>query len=361
MAIGHLDADYFYVSAERVRNQFLQGKPVGVLGNQGAAVIAKSYEMKAAGVKTGMPIWDPVRLCPQGLYLKRDFRWYEVLSRQMLAAVREFSPAVEYYSIDEFFFQAVPHKGRSMQETAEALRDHILQTVYVPVTVGIARTKTLAKLVSDNAKPFGALALLDPDAERALLDQLPVTAVSGIAERRAARLEPHGVKTCLDLAFAERRLVRMLLTATGEALWWELNGDPVLPLHTDRPPHKMLSRGGSLGGATADPDLLQAWVARNVERLVEELEFHVVRTGALSVYLMHWDGTEGLGRSTLPSPTDRFDLLLDAAKWCFEGAWVAGRAASRMHITASQLRGAGVRAAGAVRATRRAGPGGGEG
>jgi hypothetical protein len=77
---------------------------------------------------------------------------------------------------------------------------------------------------------------------------------------------------------------------------------------------------------------------RNVERLVEELEFHVVRAGALSVYLLHGDGTEGLGRSTLAAPTDRFDLLLDAAKGCFARAWVPGRAASRLHVTASQLR-----------------------
>ena len=76
MPFGHLDADCFYVSAERVRNQFLQGKPVGVLGNQGACVIAKSYEMKAAGVKTGTPIWEAVKLCPDGLYIKRDFRWF---------------------------------------------------------------------------------------------------------------------------------------------------------------------------------------------------------------------------------------------------------------------------------------------
>src|SRR3954452_20091056 len=102
--IGHQDADCFYVSCERVRNPGLMGKPVGVLGNQGACVIAKSYEMKAKGVKTGTPIWDALKLCPQGVYLKRDFRWYEVLSRRMLDAVREFSPAVEYYSVDEFFF-----------------------------------------------------------------------------------------------------------------------------------------------------------------------------------------------------------------------------------------------------------------
>src|SRR5947209_14027539 len=83
-AVGHLDADCFYVSAERVRDPFLLGKPVGVLGNQGACVIAKSYEMKKAGVRTGEPIWEAAKKCPLGIYIKRDFRWYEVLSRRLL-------------------------------------------------------------------------------------------------------------------------------------------------------------------------------------------------------------------------------------------------------------------------------------
>jgi DNA polymerase V len=95
MLVGHLDADCFYVSAERVRYEHLVGVPAGVLGNQGACVIAKSYEMTATGVGTGMPIWDALKLCPDGLYVKRDFRWYEVLSRCMLDVVREFSPRVE--------------------------------------------------------------------------------------------------------------------------------------------------------------------------------------------------------------------------------------------------------------------------
>ena len=103
-AVGHLDADCFYVSAERVRDGFLRDKPVGVLGNQGACVIAKSYEMKKAGVGTGMPIWEALVKCPAGVYVKRDFRWYEVLSRLMLDAVCDLSTRVEYYSIDEFFF-----------------------------------------------------------------------------------------------------------------------------------------------------------------------------------------------------------------------------------------------------------------
>src|ERR1700686_2858734 len=107
-AIGHLDSDCFYIPAERVRNAFLNDKAVGVLGNQGAFVIAKSYEMKAQGVKTGEPIWDALVKCPQGVYVKRDFRWYEVLSRKMLDVMHQLSPRVEYYSIDEFFFEAIP-------------------------------------------------------------------------------------------------------------------------------------------------------------------------------------------------------------------------------------------------------------
>src|SRR4051794_24998763 len=104
--VGHVDADSYYVAAERVRYRNLAGRPVGVLGNQGACVIARSYEMKATGVKVGMPIWDAKKLCPDGLYAKRDFRWYEVLSRKMLDVVRTFSPQVEFYSIDESFFLA---------------------------------------------------------------------------------------------------------------------------------------------------------------------------------------------------------------------------------------------------------------
>jgi nucleotidyltransferase/DNA polymerase involved in DNA repair len=334
---GHADADCFYVSAERARDALLVGKPVAVLGNQGACVIAKSYEMKAAGVKTGEPIWEAVKKCPRAIYLKRDFRWYEVLSRRILDVVRDLSPRVEYHSIDEFFFELPPPDG-SPAEFAVALRDRALAEVGVPVTVGIGRSKTLAKLISDTAKPFGARALLDRGEEEALLARLPVTEVTGIAGRRAARLEPYGIRTALDLARADRLFVRALLTRAGEALWYELRGDPVLPLHTDRPPHQMLSRGGSLGGPTASADRVYAWLVRNLERLIEELEWHAVCAGALTVSTMHWEGTMRSHRSVLPAPTMRFDLLLEAASSGLERTWRRGVAATRMHLIASDLR-----------------------
>jgi nucleotidyltransferase/DNA polymerase involved in DNA repair len=336
-AVGHLDADCFYVSAERVRDEFLREKPVGVLGNQGACVIAKSYEMKAAGVKTGEPIWEAMVKCPAGVYVKRDFRWYEMLSRLMLEEVKGSSPRVEYYSIDEFFFLAVAPRGRTLQDVALSIRDRIWERLGVPVTVGLARTRTLAKLISDAAKPFGAMAVVDRGTEESLLAERPVTEITGIAGRRQRRLEPWGIKSCLDLARADRRLVRELLTATGEALWWELNGDPVQPIHPHRPLHKALSRGGSFGESTAEPIILYAWLVRNLERLIEELEFHGVLAGRLTVWVAYKDGQVGVGQTGLAVPSDRFDVLLDALRPCLRRAWVPRARATRMHLIAERL------------------------
>jgi nucleotidyltransferase/DNA polymerase involved in DNA repair len=337
-AIGHLDADCFYISAERVRNVFLNGKPVGVLGNQGAFVIAKSYEMKAVGVRTGEPIWDALVKCPHGVYVKRDFRWYEVLSRKMLDVIQQLSPRVEYYSIDEFFFEAIPLDGRTLQQTAEYIRDCIWDTTGVPVTVGIARTKTLAKLISDTAKPFGALAILDPDAERAMLGRTPVTDICGIAAGRAARLAAYGMTTALDMALAERPFIRELLTVVGEGIWYELNGEAVQPLHTKRPPHKMLARGGNIGKPTRDTDYIWGWAVRSLERLIEELEYHRVKTATLDLHLVYRDGRSAASRMDLLAPTDRFDLLVETARLLLHRCLVPGQVVARLHVIASDLR-----------------------
>ncbi|QEL17374.1 DNA polymerase Y family protein [Limnoglobus roseus] len=337
--IAHLDADAFYVSAERVRHADLANKPVGVLGNNGACVIAKSYEMKAKGVKTGTPIWDAAKMCPEGVYVKRDFYWYEVLSRKMLGIVGTFSPKLEYYSIDEFFFHAEPLRhGQQLATTATTIRDHILEATGLPVTIGIARTRTLAKLFSDTGKPFGAVAVLTRDHERELLAKMPVTEISGIGGKRADRLAPYGIRTCLDLADADGRLVKRLLTKTGHEIWMELNGEPVMPIRPERPPHQVLGRGGSLMGNVEDPKVLWAWCVRHVERLIEELRYHNVRTTTLAVEVGWKDQGWTGGTSNSPTPTDRIDELLDLARASLRRAYVTGRTATHMQVKATELR-----------------------
>ncbi|WP_020469147.1 DNA polymerase Y family protein [Zavarzinella formosa] len=331
--VAHLDADCYYVSADRVRYPDLIGKPVGVVGNQGACVIAKSYELKAQGVKTGEPVWDVLKKCPETIFVKRDFRWYEVLSRRMLAMVRERSEAAEFYSIDEFFFSTDADK-----QIARGIQNDILNNIGLPVTIGVARSRTLAKLFSDTAKPLGIRVVTDPDEEREHLAKLPVGEVSGIGHRRAAKLLLHGIRTCLDYANAERRLIRGLLTKTGEDLWWELRGQPVTPIRPDRPTHKFLSRGGSIGGASADPNVIRAWLVRNSERLVEELEHYDLKAGTLSLSLSDQYGGGDSINAPLPGHTNRYGPIIAALLRSFERCWQPGTVITHMHLVAGDLK-----------------------
>ena len=338
--IGHLDADCFYVSCERVRSQVLAFQPVGVLGNQGACVIAKSYEMKAMGVKTGMPIWDAVKLCPNGIYVKRDFRWYEAISRRLLEAVKLASPHVEYYSIDEMFFDGQHLEqvmGQPLLTAARTLQQQILQKIGVPVSMGISLTKTLAKLISDTAKPLGCAVLLDSTAIQELLDKTPVGEISGIGKRSEQKLAAHEILNCGHFAKADRRLIRKLLTVRGEHLWWELHGTPTQPILTRRPPHKCISRGGSLGGATADPDRLIAWAVRNVERLIEELDYYEVFTSQVTLALELKKGGGWSGRVVLPHATSSFSIIASDVKSLLMDAIQLNKQFTGMHLLAEKL------------------------
>ncbi len=330
--IGHVDADCFYVSAERVRFQHLKGVPVAVLGNQGACCIAKSYEAKAAGIKTGMPIWEAVPICPQIVFVKRDFEWYEVLSRKMLAIVQEL---VEFYSIDEQFFEA----QQATLDAAKHLQQNLLQNVGVPVSVGIAPTKTLAKIISDSSKPFGCGVVLDDSDRQQLLRGRPIEDITGIAARCAKKLAAHSITTCDQFAAADRRLIRQLLTKTGECLWWELNGTSVIPIQVTRPRHKFVARGGSIGAASRDPSRVEAFVARNVERLVEALAHYKLCCDHLMLSLQFTDASERAQRCSLLGSRADFEALLEAAMYLLPHVWTPRTAfVHYMHLTAGGLR-----------------------
>jgi DNA polymerase V len=251
----------------------------------------------------------------------------------MLAIMREVSPAVEYYSIDEFFLAVDSVDPAAFARQAQQA---VLQRVGVPVTIGIARTKTLAKLVSDTAKPFGALALVGAEAERELLANRPASDITGVGRRRAATLAMHGIVTCLDFATAQPALIRRLLTVVGEKLLYELRGERTMPILTQRPPHKMISRGGSIGQPSPDPAVQWAWLVRNLERLVEVLDYHGLMAGKLTLMLEYKDGPDRSSSVRFDVPTARFDLLLAGVRSLWERLQVPGRL-YRMHHIASEL------------------------
>jgi nucleotidyltransferase/DNA polymerase involved in DNA repair len=338
--IGHLDTDCFYVSCERVRHPSLRRKPVGVLGNQGACIIARSYELKARGIKTGQPIWEARRLCPQAIYVKRDFRWYEVLSRQILELVRAISPYTEYYSIDEFFFDAsfLPVAFQTtMPEAARRLQERVLSETGVPVSIGIARTRTLAKLVSDGSKPYGCQVVLSEEERATILRDRPVDEITGIAGRSREKLAAYRISTCEEFARADRTLIRSLLTKKGEDLWWELNATPIHPLLTSRPYHRAVSRGGSLGGATDERHRLEAWLVRNTERLIEALDTYGFFCERESLFLGFKAGFGTVGKADLLEPTADFEELVPIVRQLFDKGWESGAKVDQMQVMAERL------------------------
>jgi len=335
--IGHIDSDCFYVSCERIRSYSLRGVPCGVLGNQGACVIAKSYELKSYGVKTGQPIWEAKKLCPHAVFVKRDFHWYEVISRRLLDLLKTVSPQVEYYSIDEMFFDASElqrYFQLPLHEATRALQTLVQEQVGVPVSIGIAPSRTLAKLGSDASKPFG-VQIIEKQCEPFLRSQ-PVGELCGVGGKSAKKLHDRNIHTCWDFRKADRLMIRNLLTIKGEALWWELQGDAVNPIQTTRPPHKAIARGGSCGGKTTDPARIRAWAVRNIERLIEALDHHRVYARHISLQIDANKTALWLGRTPLMVPSASFRMIYDAVMPMLEAA-PANHAVSHMHIIAENL------------------------
>ncbi len=349
--IGHLDADCFYVSCERVRFPCLRKQPVGVLGNQGVFVIAKSYELKRLGVPTGMAVKEAAALCPEAIFVKRDFRWYEEVSRRMLECVATVSPRVEFYSIDECFFDAslLPRmmtikKGTGtcgasplFQHAALLLQRQILERTGVPVSVGIAPSRTLAKLVSKAVKPFGCMAVLEPEPTASLLASQPVEQITGVGRRSAAKLAAHGIRTCAQFVQADRRLIRKLLTKSGEDLWWELRGEAVIPIVTTRPRHHSVARGGWLGVPVIAEERLTAWLVRHIERLVEALNVHGYVCGRMGLQIEVKNMGYVSDAATLWEATSSSELLIPAGKELLARLWTTGMTVTRMHVMADRL------------------------
>lgn len=320
--IGLLDADCFYVSAERLRNPALKKCPVGVLGNHGFCVIAKSYDMKAKGVTTGMPIWEARRLCPEGVYLPSDFRWYERVSRSILSVLRELFSVVEYYSVDEFFMKMQPLRpGMSWSETAALVRETVHSRTGIPCTIGVARTKTLAKMVSDAAKPNGARVVLSTEEQEEFLKSSSVRDISGIGRQREARLKAHGINSAFDFIKADISFIRSLLTVVGVRLWYELKGEQVEPVNPNPSHRRIISRGGSLGSLTSDAWKVYSWLARNLERIVEELERRQMFAGRITVSLRYEDNSNSEHFIRPNVPQNLFVPLMECGRLCLNKLW----------------------------------------
>src|SRR6516165_9241079 len=224
--ILHADLDAFYASVEQLLDPSLRGKPIAV---GGGVVLAASYEAGAFGVRGGMPGRRARELCPQLIFVSGHFEDYQRLGDAAIAVIGDFTPLVERMSIDEAFADVAgcTHLFGPPTEIARAIRRRVRAELGLPISVGVARTKHLAKIASQVAKPDG-LVVVDPKTELDFLHDLPVELMWGVGPVAKARLVEAGVLTIGQLAqMPGRSLEHLLGPAAGEklsALAW--NRDP---------------------------------------------------------------------------------------------------------------------------------------
>src|SRR5499433_1965674 len=224
--ILHADLDAFYASVEQLLEPSLRGKPIAV---GGGVVLAGSYEAKAFGVSSGMSGRRARELCPQLVFVAGHFKDYQRLGDAAIAVLNDFTPLVERISIDEAFADVVgcTHLFGPPADIASTIRRRVRTEIGLPISIGVARTKHLAKIASQVAKPDG-LVVVDPATELAFLHDLPVGLMWGVGPVTQERLARIGVHTIGQLAqLPGWSLERIVGRAAGEklaALAW--NRDP---------------------------------------------------------------------------------------------------------------------------------------
>ncbi len=310
--ILHADVDSFYASVEQRDDPALRGRPV-IVG--AGVVLAASYEAKAYGVRTPMGGAQARRLCPQAVVVRPRMSAYSDASKALFEVFNDTTPFVEGLSIDEAFLDVGGLRliSGTPTEIAVRLRRQILDRVGLPVSVGVARTKFLAKVASGVAKPDGLL-VVPVDGELGFLHPLPVERLWGVGEVTAAKLRDRRITTVGQVAqLGEAALIRMLGRATGRHIHALANNRDPRPVHVGRRRRSMGSQR-ALGRKPRSAEQLDADLVAIVDRLSRRLRkaHRVCRTVVLR---LRFDDFSRATRShTLPEATAHTETILTTAR-----------------------------------------------
>ncbi len=266
-AILHLDGDAFFASVEQALNPKLKGKPV-VTGKERGIVTAASYEAKAQGIKRGVKLWDVKKICPEAIIISSNYENYDLFSRKMFEIIRQFTPTVEEYSIDEAFaeitgFQRPYHA--SYKQIAERIKTEVEKSLNITVSVGLSISKVLAKVGSKWNKPSGLTTIPGYKIQEFLKD-LPVGKIWGIGNATAAFCNALGIKTALQYAQKSEEFIKKNFTKPHQEIWMELNGHSVFPLNTA--PHTTfasISKFRTFTPPSKDKFFIYAQLQKNLE------------------------------------------------------------------------------------------------
>ncbi|MGX8689410.1 MAG: Y-family DNA polymerase [Bacteroidaceae bacterium] len=288
---GIIDCDNCFVSCERVFRPDLEGKPVVVLSNNDGCVVARSNEAKQLGIKAGMPYFKLQEQFPNQkiAVFSSNYELYGELTGRIVSIIRKEAPEYFRYSIDECFVYLDGMEQINLKEWGENLHRRVLRSVGMPVSIGIAPNKTLAKIAGHYAKHYPGYrhcSLIDSDEKRIkALKLFPIEDVWGIGHRYAARLKEHGINTAYEFATHPQSWVRATLrNIVVERTWRELNGEDCVP-NEQLAAKKSICTSRSFASMISDLDQLRTHVSNYAVRCAEKLRQQGSVAGIVALFL----------------------------------------------------------------------------
>ena len=286
-----VDCNNFYASCERIGDPSIRNKPVVVLSNNDGCIIARSNEAKVLGLKMGQPFFQVAPLLKRHgvAVFSSNYTLYGDMSRRVMDSLQQFSPEVEEYSIDEAFLNLAGFDRPRLAAQAEAIHRTVRQWTAIPVSVGVGRTKTLAKVANRIAKSdpaAGGVCLIESETDRlAALQRTAIGDVWGIGRQYARFLESNGVTTALEFSRLPDAWLRRHLTIAGLRTAVELRGTSCIPLELAPPPKQSVTVSRMFGHRLTSLEQVRQPLIAYTSRAGEKLRREGLAAGHLLVFL----------------------------------------------------------------------------
>lgn len=310
--IALIDCDSFFVSCEQLANPSLLNRPVCVTSNNDGCVVARSKEAKQMGIKMGMPVFLAKKEFPRAIYLSGNMTLYGEISARIMRKLREFSPIVQVYSIDEAFLDLTGLRRlyrKPYLDIAMEIRDKIKCEIGIPVSIGVSSTKTLAKLAAERAKAGnGAYKIGFRDISNEL-KKTSLIEIWGIGSNTSAFLNKYGIKTAYQLTLPDDERIKRLLGKKGLELKRELTGESVYQVTDEYVPPKSVQKTSSFARFTCDRNYIKKSLHYHTHRACTKLRKLGLKAKTVGVMLRTKGFEVYVEKMTLFQPTDwEFDV-----------------------------------------------------
>lgn len=326
-AIALVDCDSFYVSCEVLLNPNLKDNPVCVLSNNDGCVVSRSKEAKALGIKMGESAFTAKKRAPNAIYLSSNYHHYGKVSTDIMNILREYTPDIEIYSIDEAFLNLRGIRQlykKSYLEIAKDIRESVLRRTGIPVSIGVSVSKVLAKIATGLAKQEGGVYSISGKELREVLPKIPIKDIWQVGWNTQGLLQKHGVKTAYDFACQNEDWVKRVLTKKGLELQLEICGHSTWKVNPNEESIKGVQRTKSFAKCISEKEILKGAISYHLHRALTELRRKGLRAKRLSISLRRKDfQSESIGCIIDPPSNFEFDFT-NKINDLFESLYISG-------------------------------------